>query len=130
EELVFGNQAARQGHLARQLRGILGFFEDIPKLIFVDEAQVDEHLADLTATAVCSLSLANRSRLGRRLLGAGLLGVGGRFLAVAGGLGNGLLDFAVRLTRGGFFLRGRIRRRHNRFFSLTTEHAESTERLW
>src|SRR5437660_1736348 len=88
KQLVFGDEATRQSDLAGLLGRGLGFFEDVPQLIFIEEAKVNEHLAEATAAAVRCLFGANGSRLERRLLGGGLLGLAG--LGLSGLLGSGL----------------------------------------
>ena len=50
-QLLLGDEGAAQGHLAREVAGGLGFFQNVPKLFFVDETQIDEHLAKAAAGA-------------------------------------------------------------------------------
>jgi len=88
EELVLGDEASGHGDLADRLGGVLGLFENLPQLIFVEEAQIDEHLAEATASARRGLGLpflGSDGGLGGRLAVAGL---GGRPFRGGGGLGG------------------------------------------
>ena len=57
----------RDGHLPGRHAGVLGLVEDLPELVVVDEAEVDEHLTEL------ALAAALRA-VGPFLLRGGLLG--------------------------------------------------------
>ena len=80
QELVVGDQAARDCRLAGELTGALGLFEDVPELFLVNEAKVDQHLADAAAAAARPAALGDMpgGGGGRRLLGRGLA-IAGRF---------------------------------------------------
>ncbi len=67
QELIFVDEAARDGDLAGLVAGVLGLVEDFPELIFVDEAEVDEHLADAPAAAALAFAVATAVRVGTGL---------------------------------------------------------------
>ena len=48
-ELVFGDELHRDGGLAGQFARLTMLIEDLPKLVVVDEAEIDEDLSDLLA---------------------------------------------------------------------------------
>ena len=100
EQLVLGDEAARNGDLPGELAGVLRLVEDFPELVLVDEPEIDEHLAYLAA-ARAHFPLRGLCRRGTRLLGP------------ARG-GSRLLDasatFAVRCLRRGPGSRLRARR--------------------
>src|SRR5262249_14421313 len=100
QELLVGDEAARHGDLAGELVAALGFVEDFPELVFVDEAKVDEDLAQAPAAGGRARFLDEGGlRRGAALLGAWFGG--------AGGLGGGGLD---RRLLAGRWLDGRRRR--------------------
>ena len=67
QQLVLGDQAAADGDLADQLTPVfLASSSELPELVLVDEAEVDEHLADLAACRRCARASW------RRLAGGGL----------------------------------------------------------
>src|SRR5437763_863340 len=74
--LLVVDQAAGDGHVAGGRGRGLGFVEDFPKLVLVDEAEVDEHLADLAATAAAGGGVA-LGRGGFLLRRRGAFAVGG-----------------------------------------------------
>jgi len=51
EELVFVNEAAVESGLPNAGAAAFGFFENFPKLLFGEEAQVDEDLSELAPAA-------------------------------------------------------------------------------
>ena len=67
EQLVLVDEALRHGRLPGRHAGVLGLVEDVPELVVVDEAEVDEHLAELALAAA-------RGAVGPFLLRGGLLG--------------------------------------------------------
>src|SRR5439155_17232446 len=87
EQLLLVDQAAGHGHLAEALRGGLGLVEQLPELVVVDEAEVDEDLAELAPPAVT--------------LGGALADLGGGLLA-----GGGLADGGLDRSGGGLGARG------------------------
>src|SRR5262249_16709349 len=119
QQLLLGDQAARQGDLAREHVGVLGLLDDLPLLGVVDEAEVHHDLADLAAAGVAGRARLDglgqlggvlfgrlaRGRFGGRVAGGGgrVLGCGGR--AAVGLLGGGLVR--GRLVAGGLVRGGR-----------------------
>ncbi len=96
QELVLIDQATRQRNLAGGLAGALALFEDVPELVFVDEAKIDQDLSE-AAAAAAGLVVLDRRSLGRRLLGRGRL-FALAFFAVAGVLRRWLATRRRRLT--------------------------------
>src|SRR5262249_12734284 len=94
EQLGVGDQAARQGDLADGHAGVLGLVEDLPELVLVHVAEVDEDLAHAAAAGA-----AGGAGLGRG--GLVLAGRDGRLFALLGGACRGGRGLARAVAVGG-----------------------------